>query len=124
MALTADVVIGGGVTGTSIAFHLDARGVHDVVLVDKSVIAAGGTGRSSACVRQHAELRGVLFGGRCEIVEDEASVRAAFEARAAAQASAAPVQPGVLARAPKRVVLKIVPEKIVSWDHRKLGGRY
>ena len=54
MALTADVVIiGGGVTGTSIAFHLATRGVRDVVLVDKSVIAAGGTGRSSACVRQH-----------------------------------------------------------------------
>ncbi len=54
MALTADVVIiGGGVTGTSIAFHLATRGVRDVILVDKSVIAAGGTGRSSACVRQH-----------------------------------------------------------------------
>jgi hypothetical protein len=26
--------------------------------------------------------------------------------------------------APKRVVLKIVPEKITSWDHRKLGGAY
>jgi glycine/D-amino acid oxidase-like deaminating enzyme len=52
--LTADVVIiGGGVTGTSIAFHLAARGIRDVVVVDKSVIAAGGTGRSSACVRQH-----------------------------------------------------------------------
>jgi glycine/D-amino acid oxidase-like deaminating enzyme len=54
MALTADVVIiGGGVTGTSIAFHLVSRGVRDVILVDKSVVAAGGTGRSSACVRQH-----------------------------------------------------------------------
>ena len=54
MALTADVVIiGGGVTGTSIAFHLATRGVRDVIVVDKSVIAAGGTGRSSACVRQH-----------------------------------------------------------------------
>jgi sarcosine oxidase subunit beta len=54
MALTAEVVIiGGGVTGTSIAFHLATRGVRDVIVVDKSVIAAGGTGRSSACVRQH-----------------------------------------------------------------------
>jgi glycine/D-amino acid oxidase-like deaminating enzyme len=54
MALTADVVIiGGGVTGTSIAFHLTTRGVRDVVVLDKSVVAAGGTGRSSACVRQH-----------------------------------------------------------------------
>jgi general stress protein 26 len=41
-----------------------------------------------------------------------------------AQASASPVQPGARASAPKRVVLKIVPEKVVSWDHRKLGGRY
>jgi len=42
---------------------------------------------------------------------------------AGTQASASPVQPA-LASAPKRVVLKIVPEKVVSWDHRKLGGRY
>ena len=47
-----------------------------------------------------------------------------FEARAGAQASASPVQPRALASAPKRVVLKVVPEKVVSWDHRKLGGRY
>jgi hypothetical protein len=26
--------------------------------------------------------------------------------------------------APKRVVLKIIPEKITSWDHTKLGGAY
>jgi sarcosine oxidase, subunit beta len=54
MALTADVVIiGGGVTGTSIAFHLAARGMHDVIVVDKSSVASGATGKSSACVRQH-----------------------------------------------------------------------
>ena len=54
MALTAEVVIiGGGVTGTSIAFHLAARGLHDVVVVDKSFVASGATGKSSACVRQH-----------------------------------------------------------------------
>src|SRR5437879_12418661 len=67
---------------------------------------------------EYAELRGVMIRGRCEILEDEASVRAASEA------SASPVQPGALASAPKRVVLKIVPEKVISWDHRKLGGRY
>ena len=54
MTLTADVVIiGGGVTGTSTAFHLTARGVRDVLIVDKSFVASGGTGKSSACVRQH-----------------------------------------------------------------------
>jgi sarcosine oxidase, subunit beta len=51
---TADVVIvGGGVTGASAAFHLTRRGVRDVVIVDKGPIASGGTGKSSACVRQH-----------------------------------------------------------------------
>jgi PPOX class probable F420-dependent enzyme len=73
---------------------------------------------------EYAELQGVMIRGRCEIVEDEARVRAAFAARAAAPASASPVHPGALASAPKRVVLKLVPDKVVSWDHRKLGGRY
>jgi glycine/D-amino acid oxidase-like deaminating enzyme len=54
MADTADVVIvGGGVTGASIAFHLAARGVRDVVIVEKSFLASGATGKSSACIRQH-----------------------------------------------------------------------
>lgn len=54
MAQTADVVIvGGGVTGTSTAYHLAKRGVRNVVLVEKSLLASGPSGRSSACVRQH-----------------------------------------------------------------------
>ena len=73
---------------------------------------------------EYAELRGVMIRGRCEILEGETAVRAAFEGRAVAQTNPAPVNPGAAASAPKRVVLKIVPEKIVSWDHRKLGGRY
>lgn len=47
------VIIGGGVTGASTAFHLTRRGVRNVTLLDKGTIASGGTGRSSACVRQH-----------------------------------------------------------------------
>jgi hypothetical protein len=72
----------------------------------------------------YAELRGVMIRGHCEILEDEAAVRAAFETRAEAQANPSPVRPGARASAPKRVVLKLVPEKVVSWDHRKLGGKY
>jgi sarcosine oxidase subunit beta len=54
MALTADVVIiGGGVIGASIAHHLTARGMREVVVIDKSFVASGATGKSSACVRQH-----------------------------------------------------------------------
>src|SRR5499425_662003 len=54
MPRTADVVIiGGGVTGASSAYHLTQRGIRDVVVVDKGAIASGATGKSSACVRQH-----------------------------------------------------------------------
>lgn len=54
MAQTADVVIvGGGVTGCSIAYHLVQRGVRNVVVLEKNFLASGATGKSSACIRQH-----------------------------------------------------------------------
>jgi sarcosine oxidase subunit beta len=54
MADTADViVIGGGVIGTSIAFALASAGVKRVVLLEKSALASGASGRSSALVRMH-----------------------------------------------------------------------
>jgi sarcosine oxidase subunit beta len=54
VAETADVVvIGGGVTGCSIAYQLVQRGVRRVVVLEKRFLASGATGRSSACIRQH-----------------------------------------------------------------------
>lgn len=47
------VIIGGGVTGASIAYHLAKKGARDVVVLEKSFLASGPTGKSSACVRQH-----------------------------------------------------------------------
>lgn len=56
MVETADViVIGAGVQGASLAFHLAARGASTVV-VERSSIAAGATGRSSGLVRTHYDL--------------------------------------------------------------------
>lgn len=53
MNRTADVVvIGGGIMGTSAAFRLAERGLK-VTLVEKSFLAGGSTGKSSAIVRQH-----------------------------------------------------------------------
>jgi glycine/D-amino acid oxidase-like deaminating enzyme len=53
---TADVVvIGAGVQGASLAYHLAARGAR-VVVVERSMIAAGATGRSSGVVRMHYDL--------------------------------------------------------------------
>jgi sarcosine oxidase, subunit beta len=47
------VVVGGGSTGASIAYHLARRGVVGVVLLEQGFLASGATGRSSAIVRQH-----------------------------------------------------------------------
>lgn len=56
MADIADViVIGAGVQGSALAFHLASRGAK-VTVVEKSVVAAGATGRSSGLVRVHYEL--------------------------------------------------------------------
>ena len=51
---TADfVILGAGVMGASIAFHLARRGAGRIVVVDKGDVACGGSGRSSALVRMH-----------------------------------------------------------------------
>jgi len=46
------VIIGGGVTGASIAFHLAASGMRDVLALERRTLASGGTGRSVGIVRQ------------------------------------------------------------------------
>lgn len=51
---TADVlIIGAGVNGASLAFHLTQFGVRKVIVLEKQVAAAGATGLSSGLVRMH-----------------------------------------------------------------------
>lgn len=53
MSNTADVIIiGGGVQGASLAFHLAQRGVQ-VIVLEKQFVGAGATGRSSGLIRMH-----------------------------------------------------------------------
>ena len=47
------VVVGGGVIGLSTARALVERGVDDVLVLERDVMASGGTGRSSGVVRCH-----------------------------------------------------------------------
>jgi glycine/D-amino acid oxidase-like deaminating enzyme len=47
------VVVGGGVMGASIAYHLVAAGIDDVVLYERDALASGPTGRSTALIRLH-----------------------------------------------------------------------
>src|SRR5271154_4632992 len=46
------VIIGGGVGGTSIAYHLAALGEHDVVLLDRDELTSGSTFHSAGLVGQ------------------------------------------------------------------------
>src|SRR5881227_2457691 len=51
---TADVVIvGAGVNGASLAFHLAQAGVRKIIVLEKQVAASGATGLSSGLVRMH-----------------------------------------------------------------------
>ncbi len=44
------VIIGGGIIGASIAYHLCKRGVRDVVLVEMDLVGSGSSGRSAAMI--------------------------------------------------------------------------
>ncbi len=53
MIKTADVVIiGGGISGCSIAYNLAKKGVKNVVVLEKKFLASGATGRCGAGIRQ------------------------------------------------------------------------
>src|SRR3954464_15883437 len=58
MIQTADViVVGAGVQGASLAFHLARRGA-SVLILERGSVAAGATGRSSGFVRMHYDYAG------------------------------------------------------------------
>ncbi|MEV6025236.1 FAD-binding oxidoreductase [Streptomyces sp. NPDC052036] len=59
------VVIGGGVMGTSTAYHLARAGVPDVVLVERDELAAGSTSRAAGGVRaQFSDELNIRLGAR------------------------------------------------------------
>ncbi|WP_210575169.1 FAD-binding oxidoreductase [Streptomyces sp. GESEQ-4] len=59
------VVIGGGVMGTSIAYHLARAGVRDVVLVERDELGAGSTSKAAGGVRaQFSDELNIQLGAR------------------------------------------------------------
>ncbi len=74
--------------------------------------------------RVYNELQGVLIRGHCEIIEDPSQVQVTWRRMGEVQAGRSGVPREATASMPKRVVLKIVPQKITSWDHTKLAGKY
>jgi sarcosine oxidase subunit beta len=47
------IVVGAGITGASTAYHLLRENAGKVLLIDREIPAAGGTGKSAAIIRQH-----------------------------------------------------------------------
>jgi nitroimidazol reductase NimA-like FMN-containing flavoprotein (pyridoxamine 5'-phosphate oxidase superfamily) len=79
---------------------------------------------------EYEQLRGVQITGRALVVrarEEVAVVGRAVVCRMLGLGPADHVDPaiaGEVARqAQKRVAVEVVPERVVSWDHRKLTGR-
>ncbi|MCZ7531648.1 MAG: pyridoxamine 5'-phosphate oxidase family protein [Acidimicrobiia bacterium] len=75
----------------------------------------------------YEELRGVSIIGRAEIVDDPDLVLRygllVFEKHWGSTSDDA-VRAGIAQQAAKRVVVIVEPDRVVSWDHRKLGGVY
>ena len=77
----------------------------------------------------YQELQGVVIYSDAEIIDDLETTKRTMYNVSISRGDASSDQPdvvmGALERtASKRVTLKFKPSKIVSWDHRKLGGVY
>jgi len=75
MVKTADIVIiGGGISGASIGYFLLKHGAKNVVILERSYLAAGATGRCGAGIRQQwgSPLNCVMSKFSCEFFETAA----------------------------------------------------
>jgi PPOX class probable F420-dependent enzyme len=74
----------------------------------------------------YEQLKGVSIVGRAEIVDDPDAVlrygEVVYERYWGPLNDT--VREGVRAMGSKRVVIRVKPEKVLSWDHSKLGGQY
>jgi PPOX class probable F420-dependent enzyme len=77
--------------------------------------------------KEYGELRGVQITGRATLSEDHDAVMAVGErlfVRYFGDDLDDAARAGVEASAAKRVSITVEPDRIVSWDHTKLGGGY
>lgn len=76
----------------------------------------------------YAALRAVMIHARVEIIAPGPAfdaARACFAGKAQTTAGSSPErQAAIDASMAKRVMLRFTPERVISWDHGKLGGAY
>ena len=75
---------------------------------------------------RYDQLKGVLLRGTAEVIDDQDTcVQTLMQIQTKHMGALAPgVEEIMRAQARKRVVLRVTPERIASWDHQKLGGAY
>ena len=78
---------------------------------------------------EYAQLKGVVIYARAEIIEDldtaiDTLVKINTRGTTVDAAQRQALTAAVSKTAAKRAVIKFHPERYVSWDHSKLGGRY
>ena len=81
---------------------------------------------------EYAELRGVVLYGKAELIDDfdlvvDTLMRAgggSKEGLPSDEAKAQPLRDAMRKTAEKRFVIRVQPDSVVTWDHRKLGGQY
>ena len=77
--------------------------------------------------RAYEELRGLVIRGTAELDTDVATTAAVMSvvgSKYQGMPIATETPEAALPAASKRVTVRIRPERIYSWDHTKLGGRY
>ncbi len=71
-------------------------------------------------------LKGVLIRGRAELIDDvDACVRTLTRIHQKMMGAMPDgIEEALKQQASKRVLIKVIPEHVSSWDHSKLGGTY
>ena len=78
---------------------------------------------------EYAELKGVVVYARCKVIDDPEEVKDTLlavntQGQTLDPAAKAKLRESLGRTAAKRVVLQFTPERYLTWDHSKLGGRY
>jgi nitroimidazol reductase NimA-like FMN-containing flavoprotein (pyridoxamine 5'-phosphate oxidase superfamily) len=115
-------------------FYVDAAGCVYCTTFGKSqkILNLRRDPRASLLVEsgvEYAQLKGVVIYARAEIIEDldtaiDTLVQINTRGTTVDASQRAALTAAVAKTAAKRAVIKFHPQRYVSWDHSKLGGRY
>ncbi|MCH7645253.1 MAG: pyridoxamine 5'-phosphate oxidase family protein [Myxococcales bacterium] len=80
--------------------------------------------------REYSELKGVVIYGTAELSEDTDAIIASLESASQKETSEADAETraamkeSIRKSASKRILIRVKPDRIISWDHSKLEGAY